>query len=86
MNEEYPKSAQIKINWKGFPISELDNLNINFQGKEPATTINNLSKFVYDTNLGYVNQISYFFNELNLNEVYYTEEEFIQKFNQHLSK
>jgi hypothetical protein len=85
MNEEYSKSAEIKIDWKGFPISELESININFEGKHPFKIMENLSQFVYDTKLGYINQISYSFDELDNNKTYYTEEEFIQKFNSYLS-
>jgi len=85
MNNNYAKSAEIKIDWIGFPINELEDININFEDKQPSEIMENLSQCVYDTKLGYIRQISYCFEELDPNKVYYTEEEFIQKFNSYRS-
>lgn len=81
MNEDKPTYMEIKICWKELPIKELEFIKVTFENKNYLDVCDRLFNTIHESKIGDVCQVTYFFDSLNEDDVYFTEEEFIEKLN-----
>lgn len=87
MDYQYPKSAEITIRWSDVVNGSLEKLTtflIHFEGQDPTPIMKNIGQVVHDSKLGDLRSYSYFYEELDSNRSYFTENSFINTFNNFL--
>jgi len=87
MDYQYPKSAEITIQWSDVVNGSLEKLTtflLNFERKDPSPILENIGQVVHDSKLGDLKSYSYFYEELDSNQSYFTENLFINTFNNSL--